>query len=103
MTKPLAILGLFLTIGLLFAELSLRDTDSIRDTILHSISSVEFALSVFMYCGFATLHAVQRVSDPAERAGWVLLTVGQNFDGSCNYYLNLTVKYNKRSFCSLVY
>jgi len=42
------------------------------------------------YCGFAALHAAQRITDPRDRAGWLLVIIPLTLFGACFY---LTTKY----------
>jgi len=60
---------------------------NIHKWALHAVALLFFVISTVFFCGFATLHAVSRVKDPADRAVWVLLTVGFNVGGSLLYYL----------------
>ncbi len=86
MTRARALFGVIVIVGLLFGEVVTSNVSSIREIVCHVILLVLLAFALIAYCGFATLHAVQHVSDPVERAGWVVLTVALNVVGSCLYY-----------------
>ena len=87
MNRPFAIFGIVLIVILIGIESFFsRYEDSPDHLIYYLVANTLLILSLLFYCGFATLHAVQHVSDPVERAGWVILTVGFNMAGSCIYY-----------------
>jgi len=87
MNRFCAVLCIVFIIGLIFVEASYSRAESIWPGMVIYIGSSAFlAMSLLLYCGFATLHAVQHVSDPVERAWWVILTVVLNIAGSCIYY-----------------
>jgi fumarate reductase subunit D len=86
MTRARAFFGFLVIVGLLCGEAATSNPTSVREIIYHVILLVFLVFALLAYCGFATLHAVQHVSDPVERATWVLLTVGLNVGGSCFYY-----------------
>jgi hypothetical protein len=56
--------------------------------------AIQFAVDLFIivYVGFFAGHAAQRVADPTERLGWLLLIVGLNVFGATLYLLT---KYRK--------
>jgi hypothetical protein len=71
---------------MIFLEASFSRPKTFPDFIIYLSASIVLIWSLLFYCGFAALHAVQHVSDPAERAWWVILTVVFNIAGSCIYY-----------------
>ena len=86
MNKFYAILGVLFIVLLIFIEATHSRIDSVWDMIIYIAANVLLVLSLLLYCGFATLHAVQHVSDPVERAWWVVSTVVLNIAGSSLYY-----------------
>ncbi|HUB66060.1 MAG TPA: hypothetical protein VL981_01090 [Candidatus Methylacidiphilales bacterium] len=55
---------------------------------------LQFTVDLFfiLYVGFFALHAIQRIADPIERVGWVLLIVPLTIFGTTLYLLT---KYRK--------
>lgn len=91
MTRFLSILGAIFLLSLLIVtgvtdpEAAIK-TFHLHDLIIHASVTVLFGLLTFLYCGFATLHAAQRVADPHERGSWIAFTLMANVFGSCVYY-----------------
>jgi hypothetical protein len=56
--------------------------------------AIQLAVDLFIitYVGFFAIHAVQRVADPEERAGWLLMIVFMSIFGTTLYLLT---KYRK--------
>lgn len=90
MTRLLAVLGAIFCIGMIFpiaATEQVRGNIDLQIVIINVLSKVLSVFSLLLYCGFAALHSVSRVENPADRVGWIILTLGLNVLGSLIYYL----------------
>jgi hypothetical protein len=63
-----------------------------ENAILGLVIQGAIDFSVIIYIGFFAVHAAQRVEDPVQRLGWLLLIVGLNVLGTTLYLLT---KYRK--------
>lgn len=88
MTRPVAILLCLLLLMLFVGCLVL---DGVNDkSVGMSVTNLAlwplWGLTTLLYCGFAAVHAVQRVESPHDRAAWMVVIVGFNLLGACLYY-----------------
>lgn len=63
-----------------------NNTALIASLIWNSALTMLLTVLVVLYCLFAAVHAVQRLSCPKKRAIWMIITLGFNIPGSCIYY-----------------
>jgi hypothetical protein len=69
---------------------------------VHFISQICLAFGLLLYCGYAALHAVQRIESPAERSLWMITTLALNALGSCYYYCTVYQRYRKQGLGRLI-
>ncbi len=86
MSRTIAILVALVSVGLLVAMTLTEQALIPHGWIAHAMLEIGFSVTTIGYCGYATLHAAQRVQDPVDRTGWMLMTLGLNVLGSCLYY-----------------
>jgi hypothetical protein len=60
------------------------------------------AAGLIVYCGYAALHAVQRVDCPLKRSMWMIVTIGLNAVGSCYYYCTEFQRFREQGLGSLI-
>ena len=63
-----------------------------ENAILNLVIQGAIDFFLIVYIGFFAVHAAQRVEDPVQRLGWLLLIVGLNVFGTTLYLLT---KYRK--------
>jgi hypothetical protein len=60
------------------------------------------AAGLIVYCGYAALHAVQRVDCPLKRSMWMIVTIGLSAVGSCYYYCTEYQRFREQGIGSLI-
>ena len=55
--------------------------------LLHFLCTVLAVIAIILFCGFAALHAAQRVASPQERAEWLVIIIALTIIGSAFYLL----------------
>jgi len=107
MNRFVAILFCVMLFGLVVVTASTTPVHGRADFIwmmvwVHYISQFILLFGLLFYCGFAALHAVQRIDCPLERSMWVILTIGLNVLGSCYYYCTTYQKFRSEGLGSLI-
>ena len=91
MNRPLAIVCLSVLLFLFFISIATEQVRisefSVEKLIISSIATFLFAIGGLVYCGFAALHAIQRISDPRDRAAWLIMIIFLTVFGSTIYLL----------------
>ena len=88
MNRLSAILGAVFVLGLIVPLAATEHHDGdMKLAIINTLLEALIIASMIAYCGFAALHATQRVADPVERSLWLVITLGLNVAGSLFYYV----------------
>jgi peptidoglycan/LPS O-acetylase OafA/YrhL len=99
MKRPLAILYFVVLLALLgaasAAEIHRPADFTAEKAILFFVSLFLLGLGGTVYCGFAMLHAAQRITDPRDRAGWLVIIVPFTIFGACFYLLTKYQNFRK--------
>ena len=91
MNRPLTIICLSVLLILFFISIATEhgvvSASSIELCIINFTATILFAIGGIAYCGFAAIHAIQRIADPCERATWFIIITFFTIFGTCIYFL----------------
>ena len=99
MNRPLVILYftvLLLLVGVASgAEMNRPDDVTAERAVLFFSAAFLSGFGGLAYCGFAVLHAAQRIDDPRDRAGWLIIIIPFTIFGACFYLMTKYQNFRK--------